>query len=354
MHSHVARERSTSRAGIVGLVVVVPPVIALLLHVRFGLGYPLPTNDEARFLVPAWALAHNHSFNVPLANAPHGIFWVPHGFYVIHALLGSPFAWSLTRARWASFVAVQIFYFGLLVVASRRRFAWTRRGIVIVAVAFCVSNVALRAGNQARMEALVLALFGLACIVVAFERYLAALAPVLLACTLHPVAIVAAIATAVVLVVRRRHYRRTRAEYVLVGAALLLVGIEGAYDLWNLSLVRAQLSYQTSRKEHHALLFPQRLIAFTETVVAVGVGYLAWRVRTLVATSGQAIEAVLVPLCLAAGTTTYVFSTGYEWAYAVYIFGAAPALLFVAGATLLEGVTRPSEEALPPLPVRPL
>jgi hypothetical protein len=352
MHSQVAREGTTLPRSVVGIVVVLPSVIALLLHVRFGLGYPLPTNDEARFLVPAWALAHNHSFNVPLANAPHGIFWVPHGFYVIHALLGSPFTWTLTHARWASFVGVQIFYVGLLVVASRRRFTWTRRGIAIVAVAFCVSNVALRAGNQARMEALVLAFFGLACIAVAFERYLAALAPVLLACTLHPVAIVAAIATTILLIVRRRHYRRTKGEYVLVGAALLLVGIEGGYDLWNLSLVRAQLSYQTSRKEHHALLFPQRLIAFTETVVAVGMGYLAWRVRALVATADQAIEAVLLPLCLAAGTTTYVFTTGYEWAYAVYIFGAAPALLFVAGATLLEGVTRPSEAALPSVPVR--
>ncbi|HEY5172013.1 MAG TPA: hypothetical protein VIK54_09830, partial [Acidimicrobiia bacterium] len=93
-----------------GLVVVIPPAIALLLHIRFGLGYPLPTNDEARFLVPAWALAHKHSFNVPLANAPHGIFWVPHGFYVIHALLGFPFSWTLTHARWVSFVAVQVFY----------------------------------------------------------------------------------------------------------------------------------------------------------------------------------------------------------------------------------------------------
>ncbi len=350
MHSQVARKRVAWRAG----VVLVPPTIALLLHIRFGLGYPLPTNDEARFLVPSWALAHKHSFNVPLANAPHGIFWVPHGLYVIHALLGFPFSWSLTHARWVSFVAVQIFYFGLLVVAAKRRFRWSRRGIVIVAVAFCVSNVALRAGNQARMEAIVLALLGLACIALAFERYLAALAPVLVACTVHPVAIVAALATAILLIVRRRHYRRTKSEYMLVGAALVLVGIEGVYDLWNLSLVRSQLSYQTSRKEHHALLFPQRLIALTETVVAVGMGYIAWRLRAVVAAADQAIEAVLLPLCLAAGTTAYVVSTGYEWVYAVYIFGAVPALMFVAGAILLEGVTRPRGGALPLVSVQPL
>ena len=64
-----------------------------------ALTFPLPNEDDASFFFPAWNLAVHGTLRVPLLNAPDGIFWVPHGFYLWLALFLRAFAPTLEVAR---------------------------------------------------------------------------------------------------------------------------------------------------------------------------------------------------------------------------------------------------------------
>ena len=60
---------------------------AIVAVARFNaLTFPLPNEDDASFFFPAWNLALHGTLRVAVLNAPDGIFWVPHGFYLWLAL----------------------------------------------------------------------------------------------------------------------------------------------------------------------------------------------------------------------------------------------------------------------------
>lgn len=311
--------RSTLTLPLIAAVVV---AVAAYLHHRTGLRYPVPITDEARFILPARALLEEHTLDVRILHAPDGIFWMPHGYYVVLAGFGWIFGLTLRAARWASFVMLVGFYLSLSVVATRVHPNWKRLCIFATASSFMLSSLALRAGNQARMESLVLCLIGLALVAFVLDAYVGGFASLLLACVVHPIAIPVVGIAAIVLVVRRRQYRVRRWEWIVLGLITVVVVAQSVYFVANLDLVREHLRVQLDRKGGSPF-DRSRMIAIAELVALTGAAILA---RGLLACS---LRATLL-VASAAGLLGYIAFTGYEWSYGVYVYGAIPVLVLTA------------------------
>ncbi|MDQ3538984.1 MAG: hypothetical protein M3415_09355 [Actinomycetota bacterium] len=314
------------RAVAVGLLVAATAAAAVL-HWLAGFSFPLPWVDEAHFLAPARSLIARGTLAAPQIGAADGIFWMPDGYSVLVA----PIAGSVAAVRAFSLLAAVAFAACLLVAVDRAGggVAW----VGAAAAAWLVAPRVVLLSNVARMEAPVLALAGVALLLVGRRRWGAAAAVAALAPLLHPVGVVVLGAVAACAAWFRdgspgRWGRWGRWDWVL----LLAVGIawvaEVAWFAWHAELASEHLAFQLQRKAGRPPSLPwTRAVLLTAAIAGTLVA--ARRRRDTAAHQPVAAACLL----MAAGFVL-VTAVGNELWYEV-LGGATAGLLVAAGAALL-------------------
>lgn len=295
---------------------------AIWLHIVGGWTFPPPWDDEAHFIVPALELAHNGSLSVPLLNAPDGIFWLPHGYYVFLAPVASLPGDVFTAARWSSFACVVVFAASMALVAARRGVPQ----IVAVAAggAWLLLPRVVVAGNVARMEAPLMALIGITIVLAERARWPAAIAVGLLAVLLHPIGVVIVAVNVVGALVARPHrWRASRWDWALLGLTTAFVVADAIYMLLHADVVVEHLRFQLQRKSTRgAVLTPVPAVVLTMAVVGIGV-----LLRRIIPTSVRSPFVLLALLSSAAGMLVAIL--GQELWYEVLGVELSTALLIL-------------------------
>jgi hypothetical protein len=332
---------SSRRAGILTGATL---VVALLVHLRSAMHYPMPFSDEPMFLLPARAFASDHSLAVPMLNAPHGLFWTPHGYQITLGLVFSVLPNTLAVARWTSFAAMAL-ALCLFSSATRAVSARYRTPLLLVCCAAFLSAGSIQAANLARMEPLVVLDVALVVWLVSRRRYLAAYGALLIGCTVHAVLWPAAVTFLIGLVIVRRHFHTRRWEYAVLAAGGAAVAAEAVYYARHLHLAITQMQYQASRKGASSAHNSTWALGCIELAIAVAILVYCRRQRSDVGRYPRLAAASLIA-SLACGIGLYL-AYSYEFEYAVYVTGILPLLMVFAG-FLIVSDARPARSASEP------
>lgn len=298
---------------------------ACVLHWWAGFGFPLPWVDEAHFLAPARSLVARGTLAAPQIAAPGGIFWMPDGYSVLVA----PIAGSVTVVRASSLLAAVAFAACLLAAVDS-----ARGGLVWVGAAAAAWLLAPRVvllGNIARMEAPVLALAGVALLLVGRRRWLAALAVAGFAPLVHPVGVVVLGAVAVC-AVWFRNGERGRWDVVLLAAVAVAWAAETAWFVAHADMAAQHLGFQLHRKSGR----PPTLPWTRALLLAAAAAGALWAARRRDTAAGAPLAAACM---LLAGGFVLVTAVGNELWYEA-LGGATATLLVVAGAAVLLPLAR--------------
>jgi uncharacterized membrane protein len=297
------------------------------------LTFPLPNEDDASFFFPAWNLAVHGTLRVPLLNAPDGIFWVPHGFYLWLSLFLRAFAPTVEVARTVCQLTTAAAAVLLVVAYSR---ICGSRGYALLCGLLLVSPGVIFAANTVRMESLMLLLLATGLLLHSYERRLAAAAVFVLAVVVHPALVLGATLYAVGVfwahVVAPMHLSRPLKgrilTLVIVAAVAGAIALEGVYLLHHLPTFHQHMAYQITRKANRSpakMLFTQRgLLLICEAVfTSAAIAYLyrhprAWPIF---------VRELLPLLLLALGLSAYA-TLGREIPYNVYSYAVLPATFF--------------------------
>lgn len=167
------------------------------VHARAGLSFPVPLPDEASFLWQSLAVAERGSLFAPELNPERPILWMPPGYAILTGAVFRATGFSLPWARSLSALCATIAFLAL--VLGLRSLRAPLAGLLLLCGVFLARDFVF-AGNQARMEALLVALLALAGWLLLLGRWAPALALLGLAPLVHPNALpvaVAAVALAV-------------------------------------------------------------------------------------------------------------------------------------------------------------
>lgn len=319
------------RAALLGPVVII--LAASALHVWAGYTMPRPWPDESHFIAPALALVDGDGLAVPELNAPQGIFWMPSGYYVAQAPLLAVGLDPLAAGRLLSLLGVIGFAIALAAAATRVGVApLVAYGAALVWV--CLPRVVAIA-NIARMEALVLALAGVALWCIASDRWPLAVAVGWLAPLVHPIGLVIAVAVTAAGIVRVPRDPWSLAERIAIAVVAALWVVQIGYFAVHADLARAHLGFQITRKAGRAITL--RWWHWLLLLVA-GAGGLAATLRSR--RGDVALRVLWTMLALGGGFVLidvvgremwYEF-VGRETAVLVLILAGAVALLFWDGA----------------------
>jgi hypothetical protein len=335
-----------------------PTVFALLLSLIFfaivslaranALTFPLPNEDDARFFFPARNLALYGTLRIPVLNAPEGLFWMPHGFYVWLALFLRIFGPTMNVARTVCQLTTGAASVLLVILYSR---LCGSRGFALLCGALLVSPGVIFAANILRMESLMLLLFATGLLLHSYERRLAAAAIFFLGVVVHPALLLGATLYAVGIFwadvmlplysrsgsapelvepagsmdIRRMSVKSRTITIVIVAAVAGAIALEGAYVLHHLPTFHQHMAYQIARKASrspiHMLVTKRGLFLIFELVftsAVMGVLYRhphAWRIF---------IRELLPVFLLALGLSAYA-TFGEEIPYNVYSYAVIPA-----------------------------
>ncbi len=312
------------RAAAFGLLVA-GAAAAAVLHWWAGFGFPLPWVDEAHFLAPARSVIARGTLAAPQIAAPRGIFWMPDGYSVLVA----PIAGSVTVVRAFSLLAAVAFAACLLVAVASARGAVVWVGAA--AAAWLLTPRVVLLSNVARMEAPVLALAGVALLLVGRRRWVAALAVAALAPLVHPVGAVVLAAVAVC-AARFRNGQRGRWDLILLAAVAVAWAAETAWFAGHAELAAQHLAFQLQRKAGRppSLPWTRALLLVAATAGAL------WAARR----RDPAGRGPLAAACmLMAGGFVLVTAVGNELWYEA-LGGATATLLVVAGTAALLPLAR--------------
>ena len=306
-------------------------LLALWLHLRSGYVFPRPWPDESHFIAPALRLAAAGQLAVPELNAPNGIFWMPHGYYVIQV----PLHWlrldPLHAARMLSLLGVWGFAASLAAVAAR---AGVHRVLALLAAAVWLAQpLVVVSGNIARMEGPVLGLTGLALWLVATDRWPLALSASLLAPLLHPIGAVVPVAVALAGLLRAQRRPWTAAERWAVAAVGVVWAVQIAYFVTYAEVAGEHIRFQLTRKAGRAIELATAQRWWLVGIAMAGAAATArwWRRAT------PPMTAVWAALALS-GAMVLIEIVGREMWYEVLGRDTTRALVAVAGAAALARV----------------
>lgn len=315
---------SRPRVRPAGILLAIAAGAAVALHVVAFDRFPTPWVDEAHFLLPALRLARHATLAVPELNAPDGLFWVPDGYYAVLAGVFALLPDTLAVARATSL----LFTLGTLTaftVIARRLDVHPFAGAV-VAAAWALAPHVVIAGNNARMEALVVFIASAAVALLACGRGAAAVATAALAPVVHPAGlVVVAVLVGAAVVGRVRLRPRGVASWLAVGLAAAVIALEASYLATHWGLVVDDLAFQFARKRNNnPVLFDLERAPFL--LPAAGGLVLLWTARVRLGASVPVLAALL-GLALGFGV---VQGAGQEMWYGVYAEPTPLALLTLA------------------------
>ncbi|MGH8909616.1 MAG: hypothetical protein ACRD0K_24780, partial [Egibacteraceae bacterium] len=293
------------------VVLAVGMVTAVALHLAAGFHYPVPWDDEAHFLVPAQNFARHLTLTAPQLNAPEGIFWMPDGYAVVLGVFFVFLPDTETVARLLSLVFALTFAGCLYAITARLGNA--RLPMACALAVWLVAPLTVLMANIARMEGLILALVGVALLLVAARRWPAALAVASLTPLVHPMGLALIAAFALAALVLRADLRPSgRFEVALVALAVLAWAAEVAWLVANADLVRDHVGYQLSRKSGRGLA-PSRYEMAAGLAAAVGLTWAVAARRRL----GERRAGLLAATCATAGAFIAIQVVGNEMWYRV-------------------------------------
>ncbi|MFN2556647.1 MAG: hypothetical protein ABR592_07200 [Nitriliruptorales bacterium] len=294
---------------------------ALVLHLVAFDRFPTPWVDEAHFLVPALRLARHLTLDVPELNAPEGLFWIPHGYYAVLATAFALLPDTLTVARATSLLFTLGTAMSLTVIA--RRLDVPPFAAAVVAASWLLAPHVVIAGNNARMEALVILIAVAAVALLACGRSLPAVATAVLAPAVHPAGfMVAAIVVGSALIARVDRRPRGLTSWLLVAFAAVAITVEVIHIASHWHIAVEDVSFQIMRKRNNnPALFDLGRAPFL-LPAAAGV-LLLWKARARLG-ARAALLAALVGLTLGLGA---VQGAGQEMWYGVYAEPTSLALL---------------------------
>lgn len=320
----------------------------LLLASANAFTFPLPNEDDACFFLPSWHLAVHGSLRVPELNAPDGIFWTPHGYFVWLAVFLKIFGATMDVARRTSQLTAAIAVV-LLIVAFRR--ICRSRGAALLCGALLLSPGIIFSANTVRMEPLVLLLYATALLLHTCGCRVAAAAILFLSVVVHPALLAGAALYSVTILFTRgllptaTHPAPQQAQAaiesgqispvarkVVTTAAVVLVlaavGIESLYVLRHLALFQQHMAYQVARKVErdlaHMLFATKRGVFLVAELIFTAAAATAlhrpprlWRVF---------LHDLLPVFVLALGLSFYA-TVGREIVYNLYSYAVVPATL---------------------------
>lgn len=295
--------------------------------------FPFPNEDDGSFFLPAWNLAVHGNLRPEVLNAPNGIYWMPHGFYVWVAfflkLFGSTIEVARTVSQISTAVAAVLLTIAMEQISRSRLFA-------LLCGLLLVSPPVIYTANSTRMESAILLLFALAILLHENRRYLLATAILLTSLLVHPALMVCLVlyAPAAAWLIHTagpiRLGGRSRLSHWLSLAIVVLVlaslAAEAVLVLRHIELFREQMGFQVHRKAARTLwtiLTDRRGILLCVETIAGVAGFLAlcW--------SGAPKEILRnfgPVLLLAIGLQSYA-AFGFEQPYIVYAYAIVPATL---------------------------
>jgi hypothetical protein len=315
--------------------------IAIVLVARANVyTLPLPNEDDASFFVPSWNLAVHGTLRVPLLNAPDGIFWMPHGFYVWQALFLRIFGPTIEVAR--TVCQLTTAFAAVLVVVAYARICRSR-GFALLCGALLVSPGVIFCANLIRMEPLILLIFGIGLLLHSYGYRLAAAAIFFLSMIVHPALILGATLYAVGIIAARMvsaagpgklsdhvdegptQWKRRWTTILIVAAVVGAIGVESVYVLRHLTLFDQHMGWQVAHKAARSpvrtLLSKRGLFFILEMAFTAAVLRTFWRRRG----AWHVFVRDLLPVfLLILGLSAYsVF--GREVPYNVYTYALIPA-----------------------------
>ena len=310
--------------------------------------FPLPNEDDNSFFLPAWSLAVHGTLRAPVLNAPGGIFWMPHGFYVWLALFLRVFGPTIEVARTVCQLTTATA--AVLLVLAYSRMSGSR-GFALLCGALLVSPGMIYTANIVRLESPMLLIFATALLLHSYERRLAAAAMFFLGVVVHPALVLGASLYAVGIFagdVVLPWYSRSvpggssmapnassnhgtsslgaRILTILVVASVAAaIALEGIYVLHNLQLFHQHMAFQIALKAGRDpiqnLISMRGLLLILEAVFSLGVVIVlyrhphGWRVF---------VRELLPVFLVALGLSAYA-TFGREIPYNVYSYAVVPA-----------------------------
>jgi hypothetical protein len=309
-----------------------------------ALTFPLPNDDESAFFLPAWYLAVHGTLRYPMLNAPDGIFWTPHGFYIWQALFLRIFGPTIDVSR--TLCQVSTASAAVLLTLAYSRIARSR-AFALLCGALLVSPGVIFCANMVRMEALTMLILAIGLLLFSYRLRLAAAATFFLGVTVHPELLMGATLFAVGLIVaetllslqrrstgistKRGPEARGRSALILtvlvVALVALAIGVEGIYTLRHLATFHQHMAYQIARKMGRSpieSLQTKRGVAFL--VEGAFAAILVWRARRPPTTWNVFVSELLPVLFLIMGVSAYA-TFGREIPYNVYSYAVVPATI---------------------------
>ncbi len=309
---------------------------AVILHLLAFDRFPTPWVDEAHFLVPALRLARHGTLGVPELNAPDGLFWMPDGYYTVLAAAFSVLPDTLTVARATSLLFTLGTTMSFAVIA--RRLDVPPLAGAIVAASWLLAPHVVIAGNNARMEALVILIAVAAIALLACGRGVPALAAAAFAPVVHPAGFVVVVVVVGAAALTRTDLRpRGVASWLIVGFTAVAITLEAVHIAAHWHIAVDDVSFQIMRKRNNnPMLFDLGRAPFLLPAVA-GL-LLLWKGRAHLG-AGVPLLAALVGLALGLGA---VQGSGQEMWYGVYAEPTSLALLALAtvGALSVRSATK--------------
>jgi hypothetical protein len=318
--------------------------IAILWMARAtALTFPVPNEDEATFFLPSWNLAVHGSWNPEILNAPNGIYWIPHGYYIWLALFLRIFGPTIEVARTVGQIttaaAAVILFLALKRICGSIFFGG-------MCALLLVSPSVILAANEIRMESLIFLFYAVAILLHSYRRYLHASAVLILSVLVHPALLVSAalyLIAAIGLCYTQRHNVRwfSPLNGIVILAVLVAIGAEATLIVHHMELFRQHMALQVHRKTQLGLisLLLQRrgLFLLAETIILMTLFLTAHRAQVM----GKFLVKLVPVALIALGLQTYS-AFGNEMPYTIYSYALVPATLFsVAYATTLLVTRKP-------------
>jgi hypothetical protein len=308
----------------------------LVLARANSLTFPLPNEDDARFFFPSWNLALHSTLDVPILNAPNGIFWTPHGFFVWLAIFLRLFGSTVEVAHWICQLTTAAA--SVLIVIAYARLCGSRAFALLCGL-LLVSPGVVFAANTIRMESLILLLVGTGLLLHTYDRRIAAAAVFFLGIVVHPALLIGATLYALGIFCAdvlfplfwKSGIPRVNGKILttlIVAAVAIAIALECVYIFHHLALFHEHMALQIERKagrKASEMLISKRafllLVEFVVTAVITANVYLrrqGWRLF---------VSQLLPVFLLAIGLSVYA-TLGREIPYNVYSYCVVPATFF--------------------------
>ena len=298
--------------------------------------FPLANEDDARFFFPSWNLALYGTLRTPILNAPYGIFWVPHGFYVWLAFFLRIFGPTVEVAHRVCQLATALA--AVLIVVAYARLCGSRTFALLCGL-LLVSPGVIFAANTIRMESLILLLVGTGLLLHTYDRRIAAAAIFFLGVVVHPALLIGATLYAVSIFCAdvalpfftKSAFPKAKGPLLtilIVAAVAIAIGIESLYIFHHLALFHQHMAIQIARKAARKpitlLLSKRGLLLLVELIFTSGLAVFVYRRR-----HGwrMFIQKILPVFLLALGLSAYA-TFGREIPYNVYAYCVVPATFF--------------------------